>query len=115
QRRDQKDHRRDRGQAGEEVSRPGRPEDGLAPAAAEGDPHAPALTGLQQHDQDQKQTDRDVNDREESNHDVESDFLPACMRRTKDSATNDAPPTSPPSTSSSAISALTLSGFMLPP
>ena len=112
QRGDHEEDRRDRRQAGEEVAGARRAEHGLAAAAAaEGDAHAAAFSGLQQHDEDQEHTDEDVDDGEKGIHGVE----PSLTRRTNDSADSDAPPTRPPSTSASAIRARTLSGFMLPP
>src|SRR4029078_6984198 len=111
QRSDHGDDRGDRRQARQKVAGPRRPEPGLAAAAAERDAHAAALTGLQQHYQDEEQTDRNVNDGQKSGHGVE----PSLTRRTNDSADSEAPPTRPPSTSTSAMSARTLSGFVLPP
>src|SRR5262249_55067958 len=62
-------------------------------------------------DEDQEQTDEDVDDGQERIHGVQ----PSLTRRTNESAVSDAPPTRPPSTSASAISARMLSGFTLPP
>ena len=71
ERRDEEDRRGDRRQPREEVAGARRSEDRLAAAAAaERDAHAAALTGLQQHDQDQEQTDQDVKDREKRDHET---------------------------------------------
>ncbi len=112
ERRQQEEKRRDRREPGQEVPRARRAEDGLAAtAAAERDPHAAALSGLQQHDQDQEQADDDVKDSQKRDHEAEPSFT----RRMNDSADSEAPPTRPPSTSSSAMSARMLSGLTLPP